>query len=234
MTTPDNLDTILEIGATALPHRKSCRTSGTLPPAYGYAGFWERAGALVLDVFIMAIPSAILGYLFSSAFQTHMTMRGSDPVTAALGGTLWAKFAGIGVSWVYFAAMESSRYCGTIGKQIVGLRVADLEGHSISFGKATGRFFGRFVSAIPLGIGFLVQPFTARRQTWHDMIAGCTVLRRAPGEKASTVLSSVRESKRPVDPKSRYEHLAMLKRLRDDEALTEEEYQTEKRKVLDS
>ena len=43
---------------------------------------------------------------------------------------------------------------------------------------ATGRYFGKFLSSILLGVGFVVVAFSARKQALHDMMAGCLVLRR--------------------------------------------------------
>lgn len=145
--------------------------------AIDYAGFWDRCGALVIDVVIMALPSAIIGYIFSSAFADHMAMRGADDVTSEIGGMLWAKLSGIAVAWVYYASMESSIFQGTLGKHILGLKVVDLDGRRLTFGRASGRFFGRVVSAIPFGAGFLIQPFTAKKQTLHDILASCLVVK---------------------------------------------------------
>jgi uncharacterized RDD family membrane protein YckC len=60
----------------------------------------------------------------------------------------------------------------------VGLYVTDDYGRRISFTRATGRFFAKFLSAILLGIGFLMVAFTDRRRGLHDMLAGTLVQRR--------------------------------------------------------
>jgi len=58
--------------------------------------------------------------------------------------------------WLYFALMESSGKCASLGKMALGIKVTDLNGNRISFGKATGRFFGKMISGVILYIGFIM------------------------------------------------------------------------------
>ena len=80
--------------------------------------------------------------------------------------------------WLYYTLMESSRFQGTLGKMAVQIKVTDLDGNRISFGQATGRHFGKFLSAILLGIGFIMVAFTEKKQGLHDVMAGCLVVRK--------------------------------------------------------
>jgi uncharacterized RDD family membrane protein YckC len=82
------------------------------------------------------------------------------------------------MSWIYYALLESSVWQATIGKKLLGLRVTDLAGNRISFARASGRFFGKILSGMILGIGFLMAGFTQRKQALHDILAGCLVLRQ--------------------------------------------------------
>jgi uncharacterized RDD family membrane protein YckC len=81
------------------------------------------------------------------------------------------------VSRLYAALMESSSKQATLGKMALGVRVTDLDGNRIGFGKATGRHFAKILSALILGIGFLMVAFTQRKQGLHDMLAGTLVMR---------------------------------------------------------
>jgi len=58
----------------------------------------------------------------------------------------------------------------------LGIIVTDMEGRRISFGRATGRYFAKIISAIIIYIGFLMIAFTERKQGLHDMIADCLVV----------------------------------------------------------
>jgi hypothetical protein len=46
--------------------------------------------------------------------------------------------------------MESSSYQATLGKMIFGMKVTDLNGNRISFERATGRHFAKWLSAMLL------------------------------------------------------------------------------------
>ena len=123
--------------------------------SYDYAGFWWRVLASIVDGTILAVTSLILAGV------------GLGP-------------AGIVVSWLYFALLESSDKRATLGKMACGLIVTDLAGGRIGFGRATGRFFAKFLSSLILMIGYLMVAFTQRKQGLHDMIADTLVLRAQP------------------------------------------------------
>ena len=98
--------------------------------------------------------------------------------------TLW-----LAIQWLYFALMESSKNQATLGKMALGLRVTDLNGNRISFGKATGRYFGKILSSMTLLIGYIMAAFTAKKQALHDFVAGTLVL-----SKQSVVPAQVAEN----------------------------------------
>jgi len=80
------------------------------------------------------------------------------------------------LGWLYFALMESSEYQGTLGKIAIGIKVTDLDGNRLGFVRATGRHFGKIISAIILCIGFVMAGFTEKKQALHDIMAGCLVV----------------------------------------------------------
>jgi uncharacterized RDD family membrane protein YckC len=51
------------------------------------------------------------------------------------------------------------------------------DGQRISFGRATGRFFAKFLSALILLIGYIMAAFTERKRALHDMIADTVVVK---------------------------------------------------------
>ena len=126
-------------------------------PAYG--GFWLRFVAAFIDGLILFVP------------QYFITVA-AGPGTATNGLTLV-------ISWLYFALMESSAWQGTLGKKALGLRVTDTDGNRIGFGRATGRYFGKIVSAIILFVGYIMAAFTAKKQALHDIMASTLVVRGA-------------------------------------------------------
>ena len=159
-----------------------------------YAGFWIRFVAYLIDSLILGAGIFVLFSIFAIVMSvigvasggTLVGINGSfngrtdvSPVFILIVGlmelVLWVVI--MGGSWLYFAKLESGPQQATIGKRVLGLRVTDLTGQPITFGRATGRFFGKIVSAIPLDIGFIMAGFTERKQALHDMIAGTLVVR---------------------------------------------------------
>ncbi len=158
--------------------------AGAPPPMY--AGFWLRFVAYLIDSVILGIPSGIVIVVVLAATGVMGSIHGGIPeepqaIMALLGMTfiLGVVTLVLVVTWLYFAGMESSSWQGTVGKRALGLYVTDLGGRAVSFGRASGRFFGKLISGlIPFAIGYIMAGFTAKKQALHDMIAGCLVLRR--------------------------------------------------------
>jgi len=139
----------------------------TLAPR-GYGGFWLRVVAYIIDAFVLAIPTAIIGALVGAGMYMNGSAQGFNP---------GANIASLILGWLYFALMESSERGATLGKMAVGLRVVTDQGQRLSFANATGRYFAKFISAIILGIGFIMVAFTDRKRGLHDMIASTLVIK---------------------------------------------------------
>ena len=66
----------------------------------------------------------------------------------------------------------------TIGKWATGLRIRRSDGGELGIGRAFLRHFvGYPVSALPLGLGFVIAALNARGRGLHDLIAGTIVVR---------------------------------------------------------
>jgi uncharacterized RDD family membrane protein YckC len=102
-------------------------------------------------------------------------MPGSESTTALTGAMLGVQGLSFVLNWLYFAVLESSSMQGTLGKKALGMIVTDLDGAPIGFGRATGRYFAKILSALIMMIGFVMVAFTARKQGLHDLIAGTLV-----------------------------------------------------------
>ena len=82
------------------------------------------------------------------------------------------------ISVIYYVTLETSAKQGTWGKQIVGIKVTDLQGNRITIGRAVGRYFAKFITGCTCGIGVVMPLFTEKKQTLHDMIAGCLAINK--------------------------------------------------------
>lgn len=161
---------------------------GVYPPGVAarplaYAGFWLRFVAWIIDTIILWIVTSFITLPIVAATGLREMILNHPPQTPeelfALMGTIWKiAILGIVIKWLYYALLESSAWQATIGKLTLGLKVTDMAGQRVSFARATGRFFGKIISAFILWIGFIMAGFTAQKQALHDMMAGCLVMRK--------------------------------------------------------
>ena len=128
-----------------------------------YAGFWIRFGAAFIDGLITGAAGVIILFATGGSFENQNPLN---------------NLINIIIGWLYAAAMESSDRQATLGKIAVGIKVTDMNGERISFGKATGRHFAKIISAIILLIGYIMAAFDAKKQALHDKMAGTLVLNK--------------------------------------------------------
>ncbi|MGA2203683.1 MAG: RDD family protein [Terriglobales bacterium] len=142
----------------------------------GYGGFWIRVVAFLIDAIILRVVVSPIRMIFGGLGLAGMITGIPHFGLALLGGgvTIIALLFG---SWLYEAFMESSSYQATLGKMIFGMKVTDLNGNRISFERATGRHFAKWLSSMILCIGYIIVGFTERKQGLHDLLAG-TLVRR--------------------------------------------------------
>jgi uncharacterized RDD family membrane protein YckC len=164
------------VSAPAAPYPTTYQPQYQAATGVRYGGFWIRVVAAIVDTIIIRVVVAPVGMIFGgiglAGRMTGLPHRG----LALLGGGITAILVLFG-SWLYEAFMESSSYQATLGKMIFGMKVTDLNGNRISFERATGRHFAKFLSAIILFIGYIMVGFSDRKQGLHDIIAGTFVLR---------------------------------------------------------
>lgn len=152
-----------------------------------YAGFWLRFAAYIIDALIISVIwyalVLILGIFGVSAMGGLSAIESmEDPDPAVMAGILAGTFTLAGVMligvWLYYALMESGHNQATLGKMAVGIKVTDMDGNRISFLRATGRHFGKIISAMILYIGFIMAGLTDKKQALHDMMASCLVIKK--------------------------------------------------------
>lgn len=145
-----------------------------------YAGFWRRVSALLIDALILAAMDWVVVTCFGLWIMLPSTLLHGDPGPALAGWipVTLQPFAAV-AAWLYYAVCESSPWRATPGKLAVGLRVTDERGRRIGFARASGRCFGKLVSVLTCGLGFLCAGWTVRKQALHDALAGCCVVRKS-------------------------------------------------------
>ena len=141
-----------------------------------YAGFWKRFAAGFIDWFILGIPVFILSFILSKIALNPELAR--VDLHAYLISAIWLNILASLAHWIYHAAFESSSKQATPGQMALGIKVTDLNGRRIGFGKASGRFFGRILSMAIFFIGCIMIAFTEKKQGLHDKMAGCLVVNK--------------------------------------------------------
>ena len=135
-----------------------------------YAGFWKRFAAGFIDYLITTVLGGMAGAILVLIYGA---LEGAEGIILA---------AGLLASWIYFAAFESSSKQASLGKMALGIKVTDLNGRRVGFGRATGRHFGKYISILILYIGLIMIAFTQKKQGLHDMMAGCLVVNKESPE----------------------------------------------------
>ena len=130
------------------------------------AGFWRRFFAIIIDGIIISIPAYIVVLVY--------TLEGSPQESI----NLFVRYYMIIVGSLYFIISESSSYQATFGKKVLGIKVTDVNGERIGFGKATARHIGKLASALILMIGYLMAAFTRDKQALHDLMSDCLVIKK--------------------------------------------------------
>ena len=133
---------------------------------FNYAGFWKRFAAYTIDMFIVSIGGFVIGFIFGIPYDV---LAGKAEFVGFADDYILSFILSFLLVWIYQA---------TLGKMALGIIVTDLSGKRVSFGKATGRYFGQIISGFILGIGFLMIAFTAKKQGFHDKMAGCLVVNK--------------------------------------------------------
>lgn len=137
-------------------------------PELEYVGFWLRFWAFIIDsvlslVILVPIWRVYQGEdywsdMFSIASPTEELTQLVLPALAVI------------IFWVTRQA--------TPGKMAIGATIVDAgTGKRPTTAQFLGRYLAYYVSMLPLFLGFLWIAIDARKQGWHDKLAGTVVVR---------------------------------------------------------
>ncbi len=151
----------------------ACGVSVETPTVY--AGFWLRVAGALIDCAAMFIPLFLITFILIFMIRLISASKGYDSGLVILAVLPVVIMLAV---WFYFAVLESAPWQATLGKMAVGLRVSDIQGHRLTLGRSMGRNLAKCLSTLSVGIGYMMCGFTKKKQSLHDMIASCLVLRR--------------------------------------------------------
>jgi uncharacterized RDD family membrane protein YckC len=140
------------------------------------AGFWLRAAAFLVDLAIVAALAAAGGMLVAGAVRTGGWFSSAPEVALE-----WLERSASGVLSVLIDLCYFTLFVGwrgqTPGKILFRLRIIRVTGEDVGYGRAFVRWIGQILSALLLGIGFLMIAFSRTKQGLHDKLAGTYVVR---------------------------------------------------------
>ena len=133
-----------------------------------YVGFWPRVGAALIDtLLIMLLTVPLVTAIYGKQYWLSDTWF-KGPADFVINWVLPA--IAVMLFWVYRQA--------TPGKIAISARIVDAAtGGRPSTRQLVGRYFGYYVSIIPLMLGILWVAFDPRKQGWHDKLANTVVVR---------------------------------------------------------
>src|ERR1035438_5166479 len=130
-----------------------------------YASTLRRIGGALIDLQTKFVLAFVVLLLFSILGTTN--------------GYLWIAVYLV-IDWLYSTLQIASSWQATLGMRAVGMFRTDLLGERLSFARASKWYVYRLLSVLCFALGFLPQPFTKKKQTFHDWMAGTVVLLRPP------------------------------------------------------
>jgi uncharacterized RDD family membrane protein YckC len=139
-----------------------------------YAGFWIRTAAALIDTLcLMFLIGSLLTLIYGKMYwSSDLLVQGTWDIL--LSYVLPAMV--IVAFWMYRSA--------TPGKMAMNLTIVDAKtGGRPSTLQFVGRYFGYFVSVLPLMLGIIWVGIDKRKQGWHDKMAGTVVIRKGAKEK---------------------------------------------------
>lgn len=136
-------------------------------PQY-FASFDQRLMACVIDYFFI-LTAYVLLVLISFIFVEEQAQR----IALALSGMPLIPTA----KFFYGSITEASEKQAGLGKRLMDIRVADLNGNRISVSKAYGRNLAKLVSAAPFFFGYLYSFLNKKLQCFHDVLSHTLVIK---------------------------------------------------------
>jgi len=134
-----------------------------------YVGFWPRVGASLIDTILLGI----IIWPLLTAFYGESYWTGESFIQGPMDFLLSWVFPAVAV--ILFWVIKQA----TPGKMAVSAKVVDAKtGNVASTGQLIGRYLAYWISAIPIGLGFIWVAFDGKKQGWHDKLAGTVVIRK--------------------------------------------------------
>jgi len=145
-----------------------------------YAGFGVRLLAWLVDLLVLLFLSFIIALIsgfFIAFLLIYVSIVSANSSIVTFLSDFISGFIGFSVNLLYFTLFWSSKFQGTPGKILLGLKIVDANGNKISYSTALIRYISTFISSLLLGIGYLWIIFDGKKQALHDKLASTYVIK---------------------------------------------------------
>ena len=149
------------------------KEGGLLTGEMQFAGFWIRVGATIVDGIILFIPNIIISLIFQVLMQASSNEEFS-PLAALLLAMMYILQIAIPMSYETYFIGKSGQ---TPGKMVCGIKVVRADGSPLTFMRAFGRYWGKFLSYLVCYIGVIIVGFDEEKRGLHDHICDTRVVR---------------------------------------------------------
>lgn len=159
------------VGTDSTSKKKSIRTKFEL------ATIPSRLGAAFIDFLLVLIVTVVVIFVWGFL----VGLNGSEiSFSREYRENLWQSrgiLVGLATDFIYTVVMHSGKGNATFGQKAVGIKIANENGTTISFGKVLLRYFVSLISSILLKLGFAIALFTKNKKTLHELASGTIVIK---------------------------------------------------------
>jgi uncharacterized RDD family membrane protein YckC len=149
---PPGFDEGLKADGKPAPQSTAITETSDDPMMAERVGFWPRLGATALDFILIAGLVRFTGQEWMLPF-----------------------------AWIAYHVVFWTWRQTTIGGVVLNLKVVRIDGQPLNFGIIVVRSLSSIFSGIVFGLGFFWASWDDERQSWHDKIAGTTIVRVPKG-----------------------------------------------------
>jgi len=153
----------------SIPKSRPRETVVDFSPEQLKAPFLLRCGALLLDYVILVLVPVITLLL-----SRYMGNDGAKLLSNELYSAGWIIAVLLGITNFILLPMFAGQ---TIGKILTGIRIVRRDGNPASATRiALRQTLGYLLTAVSLGLGFLMSIFSGKGRALHDYLAGTVVI----------------------------------------------------------
>jgi uncharacterized RDD family membrane protein YckC len=144
-----------------------------------YAGFWIRFVATIVDQIVLYIVDMLFFAISMLFFRIDFANAGrsqADLMRLLSFEGVWLLFNLI--VYAIYDTWMTGRFGATAGKMACSLLVVNSDGSKISYQRALGRHFAKYLSSFTLLIGYIMAGLDEEKRSLHDRICNTRVIKK--------------------------------------------------------